>query len=516
MKITTSVLCIGLVATSAFLSSCATRPQLTQEQIFSQHQQVATLESALKQAKTKDAELLAPEGYAKANLSLDRAMTAARDNESEVADAAAIAGLKTVDKMNLDAKKSREILAEVLSARDRAYKAGANTQQAEKVTVLDEGLKRTSALIENGDIEAAKQRRPKLMADYSQLELAALKQGTVDQAKSAIANAQKQDAEDYAPKTLKQAEDEMALATSVLDADRTQTEKANVHAKNTKYLAEKSASITETIKDFERRDYTNEDIVLWHQQQLKSINEPLGGELPFNESNDEVMLGLKNSVSTVVAERQLARDELQKAERDAQNRLLSASETNTALASVSGQEMEKMRLQHEEELAQLRIKYEKQLAMNKSERAALEEKERQEHAKFATVQAMFDDNEAKVFQQRKNVLISAQGFKFPPGQSEIQTSNFPLMNKIVRAIKTFPNARIEVRGHTDSTGNDTKNQQLSEERAEKVAKFLVEVGDIPPANVKSSGFGESKPVASNETQDGRAENRRVEIAIINE
>ena len=90
------------------------------------------------------------------------------------------------------------------------------------------------------------------------------------------------------------------------------------------------------------------------------------------------------------------------------------------------------------------------------------------------------------------------------------------MNKIIRAIKIFPNSRIEITGHTDSTGSDNINQSISQARAEKVGKFLVEVGDLSKDRIKTSGFGESRPVASNETAEGRAENRRVEIKIIND
>ena len=129
---------------------------------------------------------------------------------------------------------------------------------------------------------------------------------------------------------------------------------------------------------------------------------------------------------------------------------------------------------------------------------------------------MFNANEANVYLQRQNVLISAHGFQFPSGQSEIQTENFPLMNKIIRAIKIFPGARIEVAGHTDSVGSDAINKNLSQARAEKVGKFLKEVGEIEPARITTHGYGESRPVASNETVAGRAENRRVEIKIINE
>ncbi len=136
--------------------------------------------------------------------------------------------------------------------------------------------------------------------------------------------------------------------------------------------------------------------------------------------------------------------------------------------------------------------------------------------KFEKVQALFTANEANVYRQRQNVLISAHGFQFPTGQSEIQTDNFPLMNKIIRAINIFPESRIEITGHTDSSGSDNINRYISQARAENVGKFLIEVGEISKSRIKTIGYGESRPVATNKTAQGRAENRRVEIKIINE
>jgi outer membrane protein OmpA-like peptidoglycan-associated protein len=208
-----------------------------------------------------------------------------------------------------------------------------------------------------------------------------------------------------------------------------------------------------------------EDVVLWHQSQLQTVNEPLGGQLPFNESSDDVVLGMRNAIAQL---------------KDAED------------------------------------KYGKQLALTEQVRKDTQQQESAQKAKFEKVQAMFDANEANVYRQRQNVLISAFGFQFPSGQSEIQTDNFPLMNKIIRAINIFPDARIEVIGHTDATGSDSINQAISEARAEKVGKFLTEVGEISSKRITTRGYGESRPVASNESPEGRAENRRVEIKIINE
>ena len=90
------------------------------------------------------------------------------------------------------------------------------------------------------------------------------------------------------------------------------------------------------------------------------------------------------------------------------------------------------------------------------------------------------------------------------------------MNKIVKAINEFKSAKIVVSGHTDSTGSEDANKVLSENRAKNVAKFFVEVGGIDAKRIRASGFGQEKPVASNVTAEGRAQNRRVEILLVND
>ena len=73
--------------------------------------------------------------------------------------------------------------------------------------------------------------------------------------------------------------------------------------------------------------------------------------------------------------------------------------------------------------------------------------------------------------------------------------------------------KLEIKGHTDNVGSESYNQKLSEERANSVKTYLISKG-IEGSKITSSGFGLSKPIASNDTADGRAKNRRVEFIII--
>ncbi|MEA2078424.1 MAG: OmpA family protein [Pseudomonadota bacterium] len=446
---------------AVILAGCATGPTLTQKQILEQYGQIAKLDKGLKDAAAQGVDNLAPEGYRTAKQQLEEAVGEARADRPGTANSAATGGLQTLAKASENAELSRELLGEVLEARDRAYRAGSASVFPDSTEDLDTDLRKLASLVERGRLKDAKQRRQRLIAGYEQLELAALQEGTVEAAQAAIEDARKKDAEQVAPKTLKLAEEEMELARSVLEADRSRTDKANAHAMRAKWLAERSIAIRELIKDFERHDYSREDLVLWYQKQLSDINEPLGEELPFNEANRNLVLGMQQSIKELMRQR--------------------------------------------DDTAAQRSRYEQELSLSTEQRAAVDK-----------VQSLFTAAEANIYQQRQNVLISAHGFRFPPGSSEIGTDNFTLMNQIIQAVNTFPESHIEISGHTDSTGSAAVNRNLSRARADNVAQFLVAVGDIAASRIMASGYGEERPVASNETPTGRAANRRVEVLIINQ
>lgn len=87
------------------------------------------------------------------------------------------------------------------------------------------------------------------------------------------------------------------------------------------------------------------------------------------------------------------------------------------------------------------------------------------------------------------------------------------LDQIAASMNQYPNSLIDVYGHTDSTGSDAYNQTLSENRASTVGNYLASRG-VSPARIRTQGFGETMPVASNDTIDGRTRNRRVEIKIV--
>jgi len=111
---------------------------------------------------------------------------------------------------------------------------------------------------------------------------------------------------------------------------------------------------------------------------------------------------------------------------------------------------------------------------------------------------------------RKIVL---RGVNFDFDKSNIRADARPILDEAVRTLQGEPSIHVSVEGHTDAIGTDAYNQKLSERRARAVADYLA-VGGVSRSRMTTEGFGESKPVANNATADGRAQNRRVELRII--
>lgn len=123
---------------------------------------------------------------------------------------------------------------------------------------------------------------------------------------------------------------------------------------------------------------------------------------------------------------------------------------------------------------------------------------------------------ANVSKQADNmaVLSFKEPINFRHNSDAIADDSVDQINKTANVLKKYPNAKVRVMGHTDSIGNPDYNVDLSERRAQAVAKQLVDAG-VPAENVSFIGYGAAKPIATNKTREGRAQNRRVELEVTN-
>ncbi len=111
------------------------------------------------------------------------------------------------------------------------------------------------------------------------------------------------------------------------------------------------------------------------------------------------------------------------------------------------------------------------------------------------------------------ILRMPSSITFPVDSFAIQPQFQQTLNEVARTLGSYNQTYIDVLGHTDSTGSDAYNQTLSVNRAQSVASYLGSRG-VASARIGVRGFGESQPIASNDTEVGRAQNRRVEIKVV--
>jgi outer membrane protein OmpA-like peptidoglycan-associated protein len=121
--------------------------------------------------------------------------------------------------------------------------------------------------------------------------------------------------------------------------------------------------------------------------------------------------------------------------------------------------------------------------------------------------------DAEVIREGEGIVINfKEKVLFGFDQSVLTTNAETNLNKLTNVLKKYPDTNIEIIGHTDSKGTDNYNQDLSQRRSNAVGGFLRNKG-ITSSRIKTSGMGEADPVATNDTDEGRALNRRVEFVI---
>ncbi len=105
--------------------------------------------------------------------------------------------------------------------------------------------------------------------------------------------------------------------------------------------------------------------------------------------------------------------------------------------------------------------------------------------------------------------------QFRLGKADVDPLSYDLLRQVADILRSRPKQRIEVQGHTDNRGNPRRNLELSQQRADKVREFLIHEG-IAAERLTARGYGALRPRVSNQTQEGRAENRRVEFVLTGE
>jgi outer membrane protein OmpA-like peptidoglycan-associated protein len=111
--------------------------------------------------------------------------------------------------------------------------------------------------------------------------------------------------------------------------------------------------------------------------------------------------------------------------------------------------------------------------------------------------------------------LSLDNVNFETNEAVILPESYEALDEVGEVLEKWSDLQIEIGGHTDNQGEEDYNLDLSQRRAQAVLDYLTGKFDIDPTQYVAKGYGESQPVTSNGTAEGRAENRRVEFTVLN-
>ncbi|MCS6991585.1 MAG: OmpA family protein [Chitinophagales bacterium] len=116
-------------------------------------------------------------------------------------------------------------------------------------------------------------------------------------------------------------------------------------------------------------------------------------------------------------------------------------------------------------------------------------------------------------EEMEKLTVAARAINFETGSDKIRPASFKVLDEIVDIMNRYPHTKWSIEGHTDNVGDDARNMDLSTRRAAAVKNYFISKG-ISADRLQSAGFGETRPIADNKTAEGRAQNRRTEIKLI--
>ena len=422
-------------------------------------------DALLAQADAAQADLLAPNNYADAMKAYERAK---KDSSNGREDKAA----KALEDANSSLNKAIEAstlgavtFADTLEARERAVNSNTEKFEPDMWADAEKEFNNAAKKLEGGSVKPAQKMGTAATGLYDAAELAAIKTSVVGNVRQLIASAEKAKVDKSAPKTFQNARDLVAQAESNLDTDRYSTNGSRMQAAEAEYQTKHATYIAGQSEAVKSKDLTVEDLILSWERPLRDVAGALGA------SND-----MSEGYATPGSEALIAAQRMKQVNSEMAARII---ELDMALGNTEVLVEETERLQRQ----------------------------------LKDVEKLFGADQAIVLRESNDLLLRLIGLSFPVGQAVIETQYFSLLTQVQSAISIYPGSEIVIEGHTDSSGGDKPNMKLSQERAEAVREYLIANQGLPADRVTAVGYGKTRPIETNETSEGRARNRRIDVVI---
>jgi outer membrane protein OmpA-like peptidoglycan-associated protein len=375
------------------------------------------------------------------------------------------------------------ILRDALTARADATKSEAQDLQPELWANAEKSMKAAGGKIESGDQNGARTESAKAQGLYRDAELQAIRKAVLGGVWDLQAQAKTQKAAERAPATLASAEAALTAADTAVKNDRYARETADALAQKAAGEFQHTLNICSQIEKMDQDPKTaREAMIRGYEAEIEKVAGAVGVEANFTEGAGAVTSEILDATKRQEAERAKLAAEVSSLEQKIAHLEGDMTGARTQLATLSDRDAE--------------LKKREQLEL-----------------KMQEVQAAFKGDEAEVLLKGEQMIIRLYGLSFPVGSAEIRPENFGLLSKVQHVLGEFPKAALSIEGHTDSQGAVEKNRTLSQARADAVREYLLANMKLNPERVAAVGRGEDRPIANNETEEGRAKNRRIDLML---
>ena len=441
---------------------------------------INSLENDLTTAYKNQLNVLAPTWFAKAESSLSQAKKGLEKGEELTQILNNIAeGQAQLKKAEEISQVTRTSLADVIKSRDLARQAGAAKLGYDYTSAEQTFLSLTEA-IEKGDLAYAEKRKTGLTETFRKLEMRAIKDETLGEVRTLIERAKNRRIDKIAPQSIKLAQNKLSEADAFITQHPYEKEMMRKKANEALFMSQRLFQIADQSEKI--KDMKPEETTLWMEKILYEITAKLAATDMRNQPYKIQVENIVGSIDALQKDRQFMFDKVKTLQSEIDTK-------NSQLADLQGKS-------REQQIVQERLAAEKRF-----------------NELFMEVQNLFSPDEAEVYKKGDSLVIRLRSIQFPVGKSVIMPENYPLISKIQQSIRTFGEPDVVIEGHTDSTGSNELNELLSQQRAESVRQYLLANKTLSYDRIVAVGYGSSKPLASNETKEGRAVNRRIDVII---
>jgi len=434
----------------------------------------APVDALASTARAQRADLLSPGHFANGEKALSDARRLYREQgEIKSLDEKLTRAKSEFEKAIAHVADAKAMLGPALAARDAAQDAEATVHDGETYGRAERAFNAAGLDLEQGKEKDAKVKAADAERGFRESEINSIRIAILGEAKRLLTKADKEKAAEWAPRHIDSAKNSVGEAERRLADDRYERSETLALARQAEADARRGLAVAEKARAAANDRTSYEAQLMDAESQIQMIGGALGYKPDFESGLKEPSEQIVRAIQGIKADRDTLQGEL--------------AHARSSLSALEAKE--------------------------RGLSAELEAK-RSKEERFTRVSELFIPEEAVVIRERGGRLIlRLKGVNFQRGNAVVLPESYALLGKVVRAMGELPGAAMTIEGHTDSQGDAARNVTLSQQRADAVRQYLEANANLSDRVVTTVGMGESTPIASNDNEEGRAQNRRIDVVF---